>query len=73
MSSMNQKPIEREKETEREVQRDRSNREELVERIARAIPEDGMREPIKGLCLARSSRTDEPVYGVSESTFCITA
>lgn len=32
-----------------------------------------MLEPIKGLRLARSSRTGEPVYGVSESTFCITA
>ena len=44
-----------------------------MERIARAIPEDEMLEPIKGLRLARSSRTGEPVYGVSESTFCITA
>lgn len=73
MNSMNQKHTEREKERERETQREQSNREELVERIARAIPEDEMLEPIKGLRLARSSRTGEPVYGVSESTFCITA
>lgn len=72
MNSMNQN-IEREKERERETQREQSNREELVERIARAISEDGMVEPIKGLRLARSSQTGEPVYGASESIFCITA
>ncbi|MDQ3812943.1 MAG: AraC family transcriptional regulator, partial [Armatimonadota bacterium] len=70
---MNQKHIEREKERDRETQREQSNREELVERIARAIPEDGMVEPMKGLRLTSSSRTGEPVYGVSEPTFCIIA
>ncbi|MDZ4878242.1 MAG: HTH-type transcriptional activator RhaS [Chroococcidiopsis cubana SAG 39.79] len=70
---MNQKHIEREKERERETQREQSNREELVERIARAISEDGIVEPIKGLRLARFSQPGEPLYGVSESIFCITA
>ncbi|MBD6618778.1 AraC family transcriptional regulator [Komarekiella sp. 'clone 1'] len=68
---MNQKHIERER--ERETQREQSNREELVERIARAISEDGIVEPIKGLRLARFSQPGEPLYGVSESIFCITA
>ncbi len=39
----------------------------------RALPEDGKLEPIKGLRLARSSQNGEPVYGVSEPTFCIIA
>ena len=74
MTFMNQNPIEREKKSTRELQREQSNREELVERMARAIPEDArLLEPMKGLRLARSSQTGESVYGVSESTFCITA
>ncbi len=34
--------------TEREAQRVQANREELVERIARAIREDGPAQPLKG-------------------------
>jgi AraC-like DNA-binding protein len=58
---------------EREAQREQSNCEELVERITRVLPEDGKLEPIKGVRLARSTETGEPVYGVSDATFCITA
>src|SRR5918997_6231257 len=67
MKQMNQK------DKEREAQREQSNREELVERIAQALPEDGKLEPIKGLRLTRFSQTGEPVYGVSDPTFCIIA
>lgn len=67
MNSMNQKH------GERETQKEQINREELVERIARMLPEDGKLEPIKGVRLARSTETGEPVYGVSDATFCITA
>ena len=35
----------------REAQRAQVNRDELVERIARAVPRDGMVEPLKGLYL----------------------
>ncbi|MBV9868287.1 MAG: AraC family transcriptional regulator [Abitibacteriaceae bacterium] len=57
----------------REVQREQSNREELVERMLRAIPAAGTAEPIKGLLLSRSFRVNQPVYGVSQPTFCIIA
>src|SRR5579863_9043786 len=59
--------------TEREVQRERANRAELVERIAKAIQEDGVVEPMKGLFLRRSSAPTEPVHGVSEPAFCVIA
>jgi AraC-like DNA-binding protein len=71
MNQMDQQENQRDK--EREAQREQSNREELVERIARALPEDGKLEPIKGLRLTRFSQTGEPVYGVSDPTFCIIA
>ena len=58
---------------ERETHRDQCNREELVERMARGIPEDGRIEPFKGLFLARSSTPTEPVFGVVEPSFCVIA
>lgn len=58
---------------EREMQQEHCNREELVERMAHAIPEDGRIEPFKGLFLARSSAPMEPVYGVVEPSFCVIA
>lgn len=67
MNSMSHKP------TERDTQREQANREELAERITRALPEDGTREPIQGVRLARSTKIGQPSYGVSDATFCITA
>jgi AraC-like DNA-binding protein len=61
------------KQSERETQQEQCQREELVERMIRAIPEDGVAEPLKGLCLTRSSTTAEPIYGVSEPSFCVIA
>jgi len=58
---------------EREAQRDQSNREELVERMARGIPHDGRVEPFKGLFLARSSTPTEAVFGVVEPSVCFIA
>lgn len=49
-----------------------SNRKELVERIARAIDQDGMIEPLKGLRLRRASFTDS-IPGVSAPCFCVIA
>ncbi|HZO88239.1 MAG TPA: AraC family transcriptional regulator [Chthonomonadaceae bacterium] len=63
----------REAVTEREAQRTQANREELVERIAQAVPEDGVVEPMKGLFLRRSSAPTKPVHGVAAPAFCVIA
>jgi hypothetical protein len=49
---------------EREAQRVQANREELVERIAQAVREDGAVEPLEGLHLGRSSTPLERVHSV---------
>jgi len=67
MNSMNSQPI------ERDAQRVQANRDELVERIARVIREDGTVEPLKGVHLNRSSSPMESVYGVSDPAFCVIA
>ena len=48
-------------------------RQELAERIERALPEDGSVEPLKGLLLVRSSTPTEPLHGVSRPSFCVIA
>jgi AraC-like DNA-binding protein len=53
--------------------RESAYREELAERIARALPEDGAVEPLKGLHLNRSSTPTGPLYGVSKPSFCVIA
>ena len=58
---------------EYEAQRAQANRQELVERIAQAIREDGRVEPLKGMYLHRSSSPTEPVHGVSKPAFCVIA
>src|SRR3989442_8220464 len=58
---------------EREAQRVQANREELVERIARAMREDGPAQPLKGLHLYRSSLPLEPVHSVVEPSLCVIA
>jgi AraC-like DNA-binding protein len=67
MDSMNPQPV------EREAHRAQANRDELVERIARAIREDGKVEPLKGLHLHRSSSPKEAVHSVSDPAFCVIA
>ena len=47
--------------------------DELAERIARAIPEDGGVEPLQGLHLFRSSTPTEPLHGVSRPSLCVIA
>ena len=49
MDVRNQQP------SEREAERMQAHREELVERIARAVPEDGTTQPLQGLHLNRRS------------------
>lgn len=58
---------------EREAHRAQANRDELVERIARAIRADGGVEPLKGLRLHRSSSPKGSVHSVSEPAFCVIA
>ena len=61
----------------REPARDRirakANREELVERIAHALPEDGRMEPLKGLYLVRASSPAKGLFGVIQPSFCVIA
>jgi AraC-like DNA-binding protein len=59
--------------SERETHGAHACREELAERIARAIPEDGTVEPLKGLHLNRSSTQTDPLHGVSQPSFCVIA
>ena len=49
------------------------DREELAERIARALPQDGTIEPQPGVHLYRISAPTEPVHGVASSAFCVIA
>ncbi len=58
---------------EREAQQVQAFREELVERIAGAIREDGTIEPLPGLYLGRLSLPLEPVHGVTKPAFCVIA
>jgi AraC-like DNA-binding protein len=59
--------------SEREAQRVQANREELVERIARAIRQDGTAQPLPGLHLYRHSFPLEQVYSVVEPSLCVVA
>jgi AraC-like DNA-binding protein len=58
---------------EREVQRMQANREELIERIERAISTDGTVQPLQGLHLYRHSVPLKRVYTVVEPFLCLVA
>jgi len=58
---------------EREAERAQANREELVERIARAMREDGTTQPLQGLHLSRSSLPLKPLHSVLEPSLCVIA
>jgi AraC-like DNA-binding protein len=58
---------------EREAQRVQANREELVERIARAVREDGTTQPLPGLHLSRSSLPLKPLHSVLEPSLGVIA
>jgi AraC-like DNA-binding protein len=59
--------------TEREAQRVQANREELVERIGRAMRADGTVQPLQGLHLSRSSLPLKPLHSVLEPSLCVIA
>jgi len=67
MDSTNQR------QSEREVQRVQTSHEELIERLARAIRDDGTTEPLAGLRLRRASSPTELGHGVSYPSFCVIA
>jgi AraC-like DNA-binding protein len=58
---------------EREAVLLQAHREELVERIARAMREDGTAQPLPGLHLSRSSLPLERVHSVLEPSVCVIA
>ena len=57
----------------REMQRVHASREELVERLTRAIRDDGTAEPLPGLRLRRASSPTGLGHGVSFPSFCVIA
>jgi len=61
------------KPAEREAERLQANREELVERIGRAMREDGTTQPFPGLHLYRRSSPLELLHGVSEPSVAVIA
>lgn len=61
------------KDSKREAQRVQSNREELVDRIARALPEDGTLDVSPSFRLARSSSPTEPIHSLYQPSFCVVA
>jgi AraC-like DNA-binding protein len=61
------------KEAKREAQRAQSNREELAERIAKALPEDGTLDVTPSFRLARSSKPTEPIHSLYQPAFCVVA
>jgi hypothetical protein len=54
---------------DRQAQRMQANREELVERIKRSVPEDEVIQPLAGLYLARASVPRERVHSVVSPPF----
>jgi AraC-like DNA-binding protein len=57
----------------REAQQAAANREELTDRIARALPDDGWSEPLKGLVFFRGSSPTERAHAVSRPSLCVIA
>jgi AraC-like DNA-binding protein len=57
----------------REARWAQTRRVELVERVARAIREDGIDEPLEGLRLRRASAPTELGHGTSYPSFCVVA
>jgi AraC-like DNA-binding protein len=58
---------------ERITQRMQANRDELVERIMRVIPEDGVFQPLERLFLARASVPLEAIHSVVKPSLCVIA
>jgi hypothetical protein len=50
-----------------------SKRDELIDRMGRAVSGDGVREVMPGIVLARSSKLTEHVHSVFTPAFCVIA
>lgn len=50
-----------------------ANRAELVERIARVVPEDGRVEPLRGLTFNRCASKVGPIHAVAQPCLCVIA
>src|SRR5687767_8118002 len=58
---------------ERQARRMEADREELAERLARALPRDGVAEPQPGLHVSRFGRPHDLVHGFLEPCLCVIA
>ena len=58
---------------ERDARRLLANREELVERIAQAVRDDGTIQPLQGLYLSRASTPLGPLHNLVEPSLCVVA
>lgn len=61
------------RETARLALRMQANREELVERIGRAVPQDGTAQVLEGLTLARASVPHGLVHSIIQPSLCVIA
>lgn len=61
------------RQAERRTREAQANREELVERIARTIRQDGEVQPLPGVHFFRLSATRGLVHGVNRPAFCVIA
>jgi AraC-like DNA-binding protein len=59
--------------SQRQSRKVEADREELAERIARAVPHDGLAEPQPGVHLSRFSQTSDLNHVVLEPCFCVIA
>ncbi len=60
-------------EAKRLEQRTQNNKEELVERIAQALPQDGTLDVSSNFRLARSSKPTTPIHSMYQPAFCVVA
>lgn len=58
---------------DRDAHKMQANRDELIERIMRTVPEDGSFLPMPGLHLFRFSSPTKPVHVVHEPSLCVSA
>src|SRR5262249_39564887 len=70
---MPQQHTEQSESAEREARLVHANREELVERIAQAVREDGDVQPLQGLYFVRSSVSLEVLHSVVRPSLCVIA
>jgi AraC-like DNA-binding protein len=59
--------------TQSDSLREAANRQELIDRLSRAIPVDGVDEHTEGVKLARASRPTERTHAVSKPSLCVVA